>query len=253
MHEAATLDFVMTSDTKSSGDILPGQASKLSYTVEGNRLIDDVDLALESGKKTVIMGANGAGKSVLIRLLHGLLMPTAGSILWAGRPLDLEIRRRQAMVFQRPVLLRRSVLANVQFVLDLAHVQSKASAQEVLEQVGLNRHAARPARQLSGGEQQRLALARALALEPSVLFLDEPSANLDPAATASIETIIDTFHANGTKIVLITHDLGQARRLADEVVFMHHGRILERTPAANFFTAPDSNEASRYLDGKLVL
>ena len=235
-----------------ANSMLPGRVRGLSYVVNNNQLLNDIDLDLEAGTKTVIMGANGAGKSLLLRLLHGLLVATTGTIHWGSKPNSLSTRRRQAMVFQRPVLLRRSVQANIEFVLKLRGRNQPARADQILDEVGLLRHAKRAARQLSGGEQQRLALARALALEPRVLFLDEPTANLDPAAIASIESIINTFHLSSTKIVLVTHDIGQARRLSDEVVFLHRGQLIEQTAAATFFTNPTSDTASSYLAGKLV-
>src|SRR5262249_32469580 len=160
-------------------------------------------------------------KSVLMRLMHGLLAPTHGTISWHG-----EGRHKQAMVFQRPVMLRRSALGNVTYALALAGVEARereAQAREALVGVGLLPLAQRPARVLSGGEQQRLALARAWALHPEVLFLDEPTANLDPGATREIETVIKAFDASGTKIIMSTHNLAQARRLGDEILFLHQG------------------------------
>jgi tungstate transport system ATP-binding protein len=175
-------------------------------------------------------------------------------VRWDGRPVDAAVRRRQALVFQRPVLLRRSAAANLRFVLRL---RDKASGRgrvlELLRQVGLDDQADQPARLLSGGEQQRLTLARALALEPDVLFLDEPTASLDPASTAAIETIVQGAHARGTKIVFVTHDLGQARRLADDVVFLNRGRLAEHSPADVFFDKPASEAARDYLAGRLIL
>ena len=239
-------------NTTNANEMLPGEVRGLGFTVNQSQLLTNINLDLTAGTRTVIMGANGAGKSVLLRLLHGLLEPTTGTIRWGGKANDKRIRTRQAMVFQRPVLLRRSVQANIEFVLNLRGRGNASRARQLLDQVGLTRHAKRAARQLSGGEQQRLALARALALEPLVLFLDEPTANLDPAAIASIESIINSFHQLGTKIVLVTHDLGQARRLSDEVVFLHHGQVIEQTAAPMFFEHPASDTASRYLAGKLV-
>jgi len=201
----------------------------------------------------VIMGPNGAGKTVFIRLLHGMLEPTAGTISWGGRPLDQETRKRQAMVFHTPVLLRRSVEANISFVLSLADEPSGVNPREVLEMVGLGAHASKPARLLSGGERQRLAIARALATNPDVLFLDEPTASLDPASVVAIEEIVNDARQRGVKIIFITHDLGQARRLADEIVFLHHGKIVEKTPAEKFFGNPKSREAQDYLSGRIVL
>ena len=232
--------------------LLPATIRGLGYVVDNTRVIDDLDLDLEAGTRTVVMGANGAGKSVLLRLLHGLLSATSGQILWGGEIINDAIRARQAMVFQRPVLLRRSVLANVQFVLNLRGLGGREQALKLLQQVGLEHLAKRAARQLSGGEQQRLALARALALQPQVLFLDEPAANFDPSATASIETIINNFHANATKVVLVTHDVGQARRIADDVVFLHHGRVIEHSAADVFFAKPQTEIAKQYLAGQLV-
>ena len=233
--------------------LLPGGARGLVYEVAGKRLIDSVDLTLRPGSTTVIMGPNGAGKSLLLRLLHGLIQPSAGEVLWAGKPINPSSRRRQSMVFQRPVLLRRSVVANIQFVLSLRGKPSAERCRELLAHVGLTELADQPARLLSGGEQQRLALARALAITPQILFLDEPTSSLDPGATAAIESIVTTAHRQGTKVVLVTHDLGQARRMADEVVFLHQGRVTEQTPARMFFAQPVSEAARHYLKGELLL
>jgi len=233
--------------------LLPGEAQGVTLDTAGKRLIDGVSLTLQAGVITVLMGANGAGKSLLLRLLHGTLAPSAGTMTWGGRPLDEEVRKRQAMVFQRPVLLRRSVAANIAFVLKLRGKSARIRVREVLEQVGLWRHAAQPARLLSGGEQQRLALARALALGPEVLFLDEPTANLDPASVAAIEVIVREAHKEGTKVIFVSHDIGQARRLAGEVIFLHRGRVVEQTPADRFFAEPVSPEARDYLAGRIVL
>ncbi len=233
--------------------LLPGEVRGLVYKVGEARLIDGIDLRIARGTLTVVMGANGAGKSLLLRLLHGMLTPTAGQILWAGEPLSDERRRRQAMVFQRPVLLRRSVVANIRFVLKLRRDAALRRAEDILRGVGLAAQADQPARLLSGGEQQRLSLARALALEPQVLFLDEPTASLDPASTAAIESIVQTAHGRGTKIIYVTHDIGQARRLADDVVFLDRGRLAEHTSASQFFDKPVSGAARDYLAGRLVL
>ena len=164
-----------------------GQTRGLTYRIGGSNLVDAIDLDLPSRSLTMVMGPNGAGKSLLLRLMHGLLRPTAGQVTWGGNPLDDAVRKQQAMVFQRPVLLRRSVAANIRFVLKLRGLANPERVLEVLEYAGLARQAHQPARLLSGGEQQRLALARALALDPQVLFMDEPTASLDPASTAAIE------------------------------------------------------------------
>lgn len=233
--------------------ILPLCAEGLGFAAGGVQILRDVTLTIEAGPPTFLIGPNGAGKSVLLRLLHRLLVPTAGRVSWSGLP--GEAARRQAMVFQRPVLLRRSVLANVLYPLrlaGLARAERERRAQEGLALVGLSALASRPARRLSGGEQQRLALARAAALQPEVLFLDEPCASLDPAATRAVEEIVAALAARGTKIVMTTHDLGQARRLAGDVVFLHRGRVLEHSPAESFFAEPETREAAAFLRGDLV-
>ncbi|HJS37032.1 MAG TPA: ATP-binding cassette domain-containing protein [Burkholderiales bacterium] len=230
--------------------ILPLRLEGVSFAAGGRTIIEPLNLTLEAGASTVILGANGAGKSVLMRLMHGLLAPSTGRVAWSTEG----PRRRQAMVFQRPVMLRRSALANVVYALDAAGVpvgQQLRLAREALQEVGLAHAAGRPARVLSGGEQQRLALARAWALHPEVLFLDEPTANLDPGATREIEAVIKAFDVAGTKIVMSTHSLGQARRLGDEVIFLHQGRVAERAPIEKFFPQPASPEAAAFIKGEL--
>lgn len=237
----------------SGADLFPLTVRDLTYQAGGKVLVRGIDLTLEAGGITVVMGPNGAGKSLLLRLLHGLIDPSGGSIAWGGQPLDEAIRRRQAMVFQRPVLLRRSVAANVDFVLRLRGGKDPARRRDILDHVGLADRADQPARRLSGGEQQRLAMARALATKPDVLFMDEPTASLDPASTLVIEDITKAARDRGTRIILVTHDMGQARRLADDVVFVHRGRVLEHGPAKSFFAQPASSEAGDYMAGKIIL
>lgn len=233
--------------------ILPLAVEGLSFAAGGRTIIDRVSFSLDAGPATIILGANGAGKSVLMRLMHGLLVPSSGAIRWSD-PDPARRRRKQAMVFQRPVMLRRSALANVAYALELARVprpEREGLAFEALDSVGLRHLARRPARVLSGGEQQRLALARAWALHPEVLFLDEPTASLDPAATREIETVIKAFDAAGTKIVMATHNLGQARRLGDEVLFIDQGRLVEHGPIERFFSQPVAAEAAAFIKGEL--
>jgi tungstate transport system ATP-binding protein len=233
--------------------ILPLKLEGLSYSAAGREIISPLSLSIEAGPSTVILGANGAGKSVLMRLMHGLLEPSSGRILWSQGN-ERAIRRLQAMVFQRPVMLRRSARDNVLFALRAAGVEASACgerADDALREVGLAHLASNPARVLSGGEQQRLALARAWALHPEVLFLDEPTASLDPGATREIEAVIKAFDAAGTKIVMATHNLGQARRLGDEVLFLHQGRLVERSPVETFFKQPASAEAAAFIKGEL--
>jgi tungstate transport system ATP-binding protein len=215
--------------------------------------LDGVSLRLDGGLRTVLLGPNGAGKTLTLRVAHGLLEPTEGSVRWRG-PGAAGASRRQAMVFQRPVLLRRSVSANLSYALSLRGVageERRARLARALEGAGLTALAARSARTLSVGQQQRVALARAWVLEPEVLFLDEPTASLDPGATQAVETTVQSIAASGTKIIMTTHDLGQARRLADDVVFLQAGRVTEHTPAEEFFEEPRSAEARAFLKGDL--
>jgi tungstate transport system ATP-binding protein len=236
--------------------LLPLSIRGLSYALDGRTLIDDIVLDLTAGTRTVLMGPNGAGKSLLLRLLHGLLRPSGGEVRWNGSSAGAAVHRRQAMVFQKPVLLRRSVLANLTHALGargISRGEARTLAMAWLEEAGLANRADQPARSLSGGEQQRLAMVRALSLRPEVLLLDEPAANLDPAATQAIEQLVNLAHRGGTKVVLVTHDIGQAKRIADDIVFMAFGRILEHQPAGRFFEAPLSREGQAFLAGDLIL
>jgi len=232
------------------------QVRGLSVSIGGRCLIDGVSCVLKAGSRTVILGPNGAGKSLFLRLLCGLVKPDTGSILWQGQALNRAVRRHLAIVFQRPVLLRRSVAANLDFALNNARLDSSIRRQRVAEGLQLARLqtlAKQPARRLSGGEQQRLALARALIVRPEVLLLDEPTASLDPASVQAVEAMIAAAHSQGIKVLFVTHDVGQVRRLADEVLFIHRGTITEQTPAAQFLSHPSSSAASDYLAGRLVL
>ncbi len=234
--------------------LLPLQLEALTFEAGGRRIIDGIDLVIAAAGNTVILGANGAGKSVLMRLCHGLLQPTSGRVRWNAAGESRNGRRRQAMVFQHPVLLRRSALANIRHALGLAGMRGEAAGRRALlalERVGLAGIAHQPARALSGGEQQRLALARAWALEPEVLFLDEPTASLDPGAAHDVESLIRTIAAGGTKIIMTTHHLGLAARLAGEVIFLQQGRVIEQTPVAAFFVAPRSPAARAFISGEL--
>jgi tungstate transport system ATP-binding protein len=237
--------------TRESG-ILPLELDSVSLEIDGHLILDRISMRLERGPRTVILGANGAGKSVLLRLCHGLIQPTAGRIIWHGAR-GRDPARRQAMVFQRPVMLRRSALGNVAYGLKLAHVPRReraARARDMLNRIGLAHVADRAARVLSGGEQQLVSLARAWALEPEILFLDEPTASLDPNMTRAVEAIVAAINDAGTKIVMTTHSLGQARRLAEEILFVSQGRLLEQALAQEFFSGPSTPEARTFVKGE---
>ena len=233
---------------------LPIVLEDVRYGVRGLTILDGISLSFAPGAPTVLIGPNGSGKTTLIRVAMGLIEPTAGRVTWGGRAQTPPARR--AIVFQRPAMLRRSAAANIEYALSSAGIargEWRARVDELLGLVGLAGFAARPARRLSGGEQQRLALARALARDPQVLFLDEPTASLDPAATKAIEDVIRAVVARGIKVVLSTHDLGEARRLAGEIVLLHRGRVIESAPAPEFFAAPKTQEARRFVAGELLL
>lgn len=224
-------------------------ASDLGLVRGGKVLIDGIDLALAPGV-TALMGPNGAGKSLLIRLLAGLIAPDR------GRVQRTPAAARLGVVFQKPVLLRRTVRANLTHAL-AAYGHPRAERNQLadclLAEADMTGWAARPARRLSGGEQQRFALLRAIAGAPGVLLLDEPTASLDPHATLAIEQTLQRFAAQGTPVLLVTHDRGQAERLSDRVIFLHRGRVQETTPACTFFNDPSSAAARAFLEGQIVL
>lgn len=217
-------------------------------------ILRGVSISLEAGAPTVFIGPNGSGKTTLLRAAMGLVRPATGTISWGGRRDTAPTRR--ALVFQRPVMLRRSVADNLHYALASAGVpraRRAARVTELLALVGLEELAERPAPRLSGGERQRLALARALARDPAVLFLDEPTASLDPAATLAIEELVRTISARGVKVVLATHDLGEAARLAGDVVLLHRGAIIESGPVRQLFEQPNTELARRFIAGQLLL
>jgi len=233
---------------------LPIMLEDVSFSAGGVTILERISLALVVGSPTVLIGPNGAGKTTLLRLIMGLIPPTRGRVTWGGREQAASTHR--AIVFQRPTMLRRSAAGNIRYALAAAGVpraRRAAHALELGELVGLAGLDRRPARKLSGGEQQRLALARALAKEPQILLLDEPTASLDPAATKAIEDVIRKVAASGIKVVMSTHDLGEAKRLAGEIVLVHRGRVIESGPADAFFSGPKTEEARRFTAGELLV
>jgi tungstate transport system ATP-binding protein len=235
--------------------LLPIALRGVCVDIDGQRLLHDVNLNVAKHRKLVLLGANGAGKSLLLRILHGRVVPTSGEICTPNQ-IDLAVRANRAydaMLFQRPVMLRRSVIDNVRFGLDeVSNASANARANEALARVGLAALAQRAARTLSGGEQQRVAFARALARNPEVLYLDEPTASIDPQSTRQIEALINEVAAQGMTVVMVTHNLAQAKRLADDIVFMHEGRVMECTLAKAFFVQPSSTEARTYIEGETI-
>lgn len=235
--------------------VLPLTVTDLVFAAGGRRLVDGIGFTLPQGGLTVLIGPNGSGKSLTLRLCHGLLTPTSGAVSWAAADGVVSGVKRHAMVFQKPVMLRRSARANILHALaafGLSRGERATRSAEALERFGLAGLAERPARLMSGGEQQRLAIARAWALRPQVLFLDEPTSQLDPGATRQIEEMLMALRGEGMTLVMATHDMGQARRLADRVLFLHRGRLGEDAEAATFFAGPASTEARAFIAGDLV-
>jgi len=233
---------------------LPIQFDEVTIATGAVTILDRITLTFAPGAPTVLIGPNGSGKTTLLRTAMGLATPSRGCVTWGTCEAPPAMRR--AIVFQRPVMLRRSAGGNIRYALRAAGVprrQQKRESEALLALVGLGHLAGRPARRLSAGEQQRLALARALASSPAVLFLDEPTASLDPAATKAIEDVIRDISRRGIKIVLSTHDLGEARRLAGEVVLLHRGRVIEAGAASAFFDAPQTAEARKFMAGELLV
>ena len=237
--------------------VLPIEARGLVVERGGRTVVSGVDIDIAAAARIlVILGPNGAGKSLLLRVLVGLVPPNNGYVTWAGALPERDLAKRIGFVFQRPVLLRRTALDNILYMLRVSGCPADeiaAKARAVLDQSKLGALADTPARLLSAGEQQRLALAGALALEPEVLILDEPASNLDPASTLEIEERLRQARDSGMRIVLVTHDLSHARRLANEIVFMHQGRILARSDAKAFFENPPCPQAAAYVLGQIVV
>lgn len=233
---------------------LPLAFDDVSLSVGATTILDRLNLTIGPGAPTLVLGPNGSGKTSLLRLCMGLVNPSKGAVSWGGRT-DAGAGRR-AILFQKPVMLRRSAAANVAYGLAQAGCPRGLRArrtEELLDRVGLGALASRPARRLSGGEQQRLALARALGRRPEILLLDEPTASLDPAATRFVEEIVLAAAHSGTKIVMASHDLGQVRRLAGDVVFLVRGRLVEHAEAGDFLDRPATVQAAAFVRGDLVL
>jgi tungstate transport system ATP-binding protein len=233
---------------------LPIEFAEVTILARDVRILDRVTLTLSAGTPTVMVGPNGSGKTTLLRVAMGLMPPTQGSVTWGGRSQVPPLRR--AIMFQRPAMLRRSATGNLRYALAAAGVargRRADRAKALLDLVGLSGLGERPARRMSGGEQQRLALARALAKEPEILFLDEPAASLDPAATKALEDTIRLIAQRGIKVVLTTHDLTQARRLGGDVVFLNRGRVVETGDAQAFFANPKTEDARRFVAGEILV
>lgn len=256
MLDALTPDSPAIATRTAEPDVRPVTARKLKIVRRGRTLLDIEEIVVDGSGVTVLMGPNGAGKSLLLKCLANLVQPDSGHVTWGGTPPDRARAARLGFVFQKPVMLRRSAHANIRHALRVTGVprrEASARADAALAEAGLSHLAAMPARVLSGGEQQRLAIVRAMALRPQCLFLDEPTASLDPASVASIEAMALNASRRGVKVVFVTHDAAQARRIATDVVFVNAGRIVARAPAAQFFEAPPDPAAQAFLAGRLLI
>ena len=220
----------------------------LSFNVEGKALLQNTSLSLSGEGITVLLGANGAGKTIFLKLLAGLLTPCSGTITSNKKTLAI---KTCSFVSQEPVILRRTVLKNMLFVLQRITPEESTLAKELLRMMGLNNKENQNALTLSAGERQRLCLARAIITNPEILLLDEPTANIEPNSTTLIEKYLIQKVRSFRKIFFVTHDINQARRLADEIVFIDTGRVIEHSSSETFFKNPKTKEARKYISGKI--
>ena len=230
---------------------LPIYIKDLSLILDERKILSSLNLSINSDDVTVIMGPNGAGKSIFLKILNGILTPTSGCITWNNKKQFSDTLNTQAFVFQKPILLRRSVIANLDYMDSVLGNKKKISKDRLLKIVQLQKQKNQPARMLSLGEQQRLSLIRSLMLRPNLLLLDEPTANLDPASTKIIEDIILNLKMMGIKIIFVTHNILQAKRIADEIIFLNEGKMVEHLNKQEFFSNSKSIEVQNYLNGIL--
>ncbi len=234
-------------------EITPIVADNLSVSFGNINILNDVSFKIENKHITAVIGPNGAGKSVLLQTINGLTNIQEGKITFNSFLNSNAVRKKQALVFQYPTLLRRSVLSNMEFIAEIYKNADRKIIQNTLTRCGLDGYDQKSARLLSGGEKQRLSLARALLSQPSILLLDEPTANLDPFSLKLIEDIILEENEKGTCIILTTHDMAQAKRLAKNIIFMNKGKVIEQTDADIFFKKPKTTQASKYIHGEILL
>ena len=230
---------------------LPIYIKDLSLIVDERKILSSLNLSINSDDVTVIMGPNGAGKSIFLKILNGILTPSSGCVTWNNKKQFSDTLNTQAFVFQKPILLRRSVIANLDYMDSVLENKKKISKDRLLEIVQLKKQKNQPARMLSLGEQQRLSLIRSLMLRPNLLLLDEPTANLDPASTKIIEDIILNLKMMGIKIIFVTHNILQAKRIADDIIFLNEGKMVEHLNKQEFFSNSKSIEVQNYLNGIL--
>jgi len=234
-------------------DLTPIQFKDLSVILGQKIILDKINCKIKSNSITAVLGPNGAGKSIFLQTINGLFSVQSGRLTFNLMEINQEIRKQQAMVFQNPVLLRRTVIANLQFISNLRNKESNRLLKKILSKVGLEGYEKKPARLLSGGEKQRLSMARALIINPNLLLLDEPTANLDPYSLKLIEDLVLEENSIGKTIIFTTHDMSQAKRLATDVIFLNKGKVLEQTISKTFFKSPKTLEAQKYINGEILI
>ena len=234
-------------------DLTPIQFKDLSVILGQKIILDKINCKIKSNSITAVLGPNGAGKSIFLQTINGLFSIQSGRLNFNLMEINQEIRKQQAMVFQNPVLLRRTVIANLQFISNLRNKESNRLLKKILSKVGLEGYEKKPARLLSGGEKQRLSMARALIINPNLLLLDEPTANLDPYSLNLIEDLVLEENSIGKTIIFTTHDMSQAKRLATDVIFLNKGKVLEQTISKTFFKSPKTLEAQKYINGEILI
>ena len=234
-------------------DLTPIRFKDLSVILGQKIILDKINCKIKSNSITAVLGPNGAGKSIFLQTINGLISIQSGRLTFNSMEKNQEIRKQQALVFQNPVLLRRTVMANMQFVLNLRNRESNQLLKNILDKVGLEGYEKKSARLLSGGEKQRLSMARALIINPNLLLLDEPTANLDPYSLKLIEDLVLEENSIGKTIIFTTHDMSQAKRLATDVIFLNKGKVLEQTISKTFFKSPKTLEAQKYINGEILI
>ena len=240
-------------DFEDRHDLTPIQFVDVSVVLGQKLILDKINCKIKSNSITAVLGPNGAGKSIFLQTINGLVSIQSGRLTFNSIQNNQEIREQQAMVFQTPVLLRRTVMANMQFVSNLRNKKSNQLLKKLLDKVGLEGYEKKPARLLSGGEKQRLSMARALIVNPNLLLFDEPTANLDPYSLNLIEDLVLEENSIGKTVIFTTHDMSQAKRLATDVIFLNKGKVLEQTVSKTFFKKPKTLEAQKYINGEILI
>ena len=234
--------------------MFPLRVTDVKINIKSKRLIGPINLEIEQNGISILLGANGSGKTTLLEALHGLRKLSSGKVEWNIS--NSQAAAEQAFVFQSPIMLRRTVAENLAFPLKVRRLSKLTTTTEVMmwtKKIGLEDKIKQQAVLLSGGEMQAIAVARALITKPKMLFLDEPTASLDGATKKAIEDILISASSNGTKILMSTHDLGQAKRLAKDIIFLHNGIVEAHCSKEKFLAEPPSKAAKQFLAGDIVL